>query len=291
MSPLIISTPVGYMMIFALSPCLAKMPRSMPTKPGAWSLAVPAPILRSMGAWAHPGPASRPVASATTPIIRIRTYRASRILPVPGVEPVLFRPELSQTWWLSGWTWRAHAPRRSLSSRRARIRRRTASGSQSASNRLQHALPDRRVGPARPEVVLLRRIGLQIEELRVVAVVVVELPPPRAEHAGLDGHAASPGGALVGAVLRDSLVQPGCRRRSAPRRGSSVPGRPAGAGASRASSIVAVRSIRFTTWPRRSPAGRRPGQARISGTFTDSSKNVCFHQRPRSPSWSPWSVE
>lgn len=50
MSPLIISTPVGYMMIFALSPCLAKMPRSMPTKPGAWSLAVPAPILRSMGA-------------------------------------------------------------------------------------------------------------------------------------------------------------------------------------------------------------------------------------------------
>ena len=47
------------------SPCLAKMPRSMPTNPGAWSLAVPAPILKSMGACAHAGPASG-LAAATT---------------------------------------------------------------------------------------------------------------------------------------------------------------------------------------------------------------------------------
>jgi len=48
----------------------------------------------------------------------------------------------------------------------------------------------------------------------------------------------------------------------------SLPGR---AGASSASTSVAARSIRLTTWPRRWPAGNRPGQARIIGTLIDSS--------------------
>ncbi len=60
--------------------------------------------------------------------------------------------------------------------------------------------------------------------------------------------------------------------------------------AHRAPVMVAATSSRSTTWARRSPAGTRPSQRSTSGTRTESSYSVCFHHRPRSPSWSPWSV-
>ena len=153
-----------------------------------------------------------------------------------------------------------------------------------------------------PQVVLLQRVVLQVEELRAVAVVVGRAsrgrsapgagtspprrrtrrrrcpPTPPARGGGLRPRAPGSGGAPSGAAGAPS---------SPSRLLPAISGR---AGACAASRMVAVRSRALTTRPQRWPAGRAPGQETMAGTRAEASYIVCFHHRPCSPACSPWSV-
>ena len=190
-----------------------------------------------------------------------------------------------------GRTLRAHASMTSLSRRRAADARGDRVGVPAVEHAREQASRRRRV----------RRIGGE-----VVALVRIVVRGRRAAARRRDGRSASSGrcgpsaaaiarppvhaGTVSVQVLGEGLVDPPARARRARRRAGCGRSRAAAPGAPSASTIVAATSSRFATCARRSPAGSRPGQRIRSGTRTESSYSVCFHHRPRSPSWSPWSV-
>ena len=127
----------------------------------------------------------------------------------------------------------------------------TASGSQSAQHPPRQRLLHRAVRRPPGEVGQLAGIGLQVEQLRRLAVVVAQLPAPAAQHA-----LGPVGGVPV--VLAEGLVLPGrAPGRAAPAAGCRRPGRRA-PGAPARSTSVRVRSSRETAPSKRAPAAEAP---------------------------------